>query len=581
VLLLTGAVLVLLTWAVCLGAMMLIGLPIAALSSSGPLRASDARRGMWWGLLVVTLVAYLVNLRWPLASGPSTTVMLAVVGLGVLGSVLLLRRRGWRRVLRWRVSVAVLAVGLGAALAYLAVASLGSVTNYDSGLYHLGAIRYAAEYPAIPGIANLYFPFGYANAAFPLGALLENGPWGADGFRLLNGLIIAAVVIDLIERALSRRWTAGFFVLLVGTSVLLAPMILLADYWVASPSQDTAVFAVTVAASAVIADAVAGGRRWVADAAVASAMGLLMVLLRPTMGAFLVTVLLVAIALRWRRGGVASLEFGRSAIMVAIAAVVAAIAATLRDVVLSGWLQYPLSLLAFDVPWRAPDPVNDRLATLGFHRDPTDLWDAAHGYGWIVAWLGRLPYQWESYLVLLLGAAALMSLVGADRIGTLRWRGMLGAMAPSIAAAVVWFVATPPAFRFAWGLIFSCFTIPIGWGIWRRRIARRHYTTSGCDVMVASIVSGVLVGTTLVAGVFRLDHATISDERTWVLGIRVPYAVTALPLVDTTSGVLPGGVTIQMPLNGEQCWAAFPVCTPRNPSSLRSRSDQVTDGFVS
>ena len=59
-------------------------------------------------------------------------------------------------------------MALAAAVVYLAVAALGPVTNYDSGLYHLGAIRYAADFATIPGLANLYFPFGYGNAEFPL-----------------------------------------------------------------------------------------------------------------------------------------------------------------------------------------------------------------------------------------------------------------------------------------------------------------------------------------------------------------------------------------------------------------------------
>ena len=79
---------------------------------------------------------------------------------------------------------------LAVAVMYLAAAALGPVTNYDSWLYHLGAIKYAGDFATIPGLSNLYFPFGYNTSLYPLGAFLGNGPWAGGGYRLANGLIV-------------------------------------------------------------------------------------------------------------------------------------------------------------------------------------------------------------------------------------------------------------------------------------------------------------------------------------------------------------------------------------------------------
>ena len=134
-------------------------------------------------------------------------------------------------------------------------------------------------------------------------------------------------------------------------------------------------------------------------------------------------------------------------------------AATTRDYLLSGWLQYPLSVFPFDVPWRAPDPAPERIATLGFHRDPTNLYEAADGWGWVGPWLARLPQQWETYAFVGLAVVTGVGLVLAARSGRpLRWRAVLLSTVPSVVMTVAWFVATPPSFRFAWGPVFTILT---------------------------------------------------------------------------------------------------------------------------
>lgn len=577
----TGSVLVLLTWALCLGALIVLGLPVAALTRRGPLGLADLRRGLWWGLLVVTVLSYAGNLIWPLASGAMAGVVgLVVVAAGAVSWVLV-RRRGWRASVCMGPWVGVLAMGLGAAVVYLAVAALGPVTNYDSGLYHLGAIRYAAEYATIPGLANLYFPFGYGNAEFPLAALLGNGPWELEGYRLLNGLVIAGVCLDLLLRALGGRRSPGLLVLMVGAVTLLVPMVALSDYWVTSPSQDSAVFAATVAASAYLADAVRGSRAWVADAAVAGAIGVLLVLFRPTMAAYLLAVLVVVVALRMRRGAGASPRFSAGASAVLIAGAAAAAVAAARDYVLSGWLQYPLSIWAFDVPWRAPDPMPERVATLGYHRDPTSIYEAAEGWGWILPWIGRLPEQWETWvIVVLLVAIAIGVGVARTQHVLLRWRPMLVATIPSVAMTAAWWLASPPSFRFAWGPVLTSLTVPLGWILWRVLRGGSEQEQRRWLTLVASGASLVIIGVVGVSAALRLDVGSMTQERTWALGVRIPYVVTPVAEKRMAPVVLSETLTVLVPQQSEQCWSTWPLCTPRPPYGMTLDTGELQRGFI-
>ena len=175
-LLLTGATLVVVTWTISLVALALMGLPISALTHDRAMSWADVRRGLWWGMTVATIVVMLLANLVALNSPVTLAVLASLTLAGALASIALVRRRGWAGEWKWSSSLIwVLPLAVIPTM-YLAVAALGPVTNFDSGLYHLNAIAHAAEFSAIPGLANLYAPLGYANAGFPLAAALESTP---------------------------------------------------------------------------------------------------------------------------------------------------------------------------------------------------------------------------------------------------------------------------------------------------------------------------------------------------------------------------------------------------------------------
>lgn len=578
-LLVSGTVLVLFTWGAALVILAAIGTPLATLLHRAPVNAGDLRRGLWWGLLTVAVAAYLINLAFPLGSALSIGTLGALAVGGLVVTFGILRQRGWDLRTHWGGAASLIAVMTAVVAIYLAVSALGPVTNYDTGLYHLGAIAYAAEFQTVPGLANLFFPLGYGNAEFPLAALLNSSPWGADGFRLLNGLIVVVLCLDLVLRALTRR-DAGFFVLLAGAPVVLVPMLALSDYWVTSPSQDSAVFVVTVAATGLLSNAVAGQREWLQEAATAAAASFLVVLLRPTMVVFALAVLVVLGILGTRRRKSDSPGWLASIVTVGVVGTLAAVAASLRDYVLSGWLQYPLSLVKFDVPWAASDPEGERLATLGYHRDPSNLWEAAGGWGWIRPWVEGLARQWELWLIILLTLISGLTFLLAFRASTsIRWRGLALTLGPSVVMSLFWWTMTPPSFRFAWGPIFTIFTVMIGWVAWRM---------SGVDpatpcrwaLKVTAIAALPVVGVAAYSALTRLDTESIQERRLWTLGVQVPYVVAPVQPVPTKAVTTEGGLVLHVPVDSEQCWSVFPLCTPRPSPSLRLDGTYLSDGLL-
>ena len=573
-----GPLLALLTWVFAVVAIIVVGLIPLQLVRNCRLTPAAIRAALWLGLVVLVPTIVLAGEWLSLRSVGAAAVVAVpiVVGLVLLG----VKRPRWAGSwiqLRRGPSV-VLLIGLGVVAVYLAVAAMGQVTNYDSGLYHLGAIAYAGDYPALRGLANVYLALGYGNSHVALSAFAGNGPWSGEGYRLVNGLLLIMFVLDLALRLTSRRRSAGTYILSVAVPIVVVPMLALADYWVTSPTSDTAVMVLTLVSTCYLADALGGSRVTARDLAVALGVAVIAITMRPTMLIYTGAVILVIVAVVVRRR-----MWTRMSLVWIITgiAVVTGLLQALRDRRLSGWLGYPLGLLPFNVPWRASDPSANRLATLGVARDPANWQDATSGWGWVPAWLARQPTQWETWVILILAMLAVVCLAIAWRClgrSALRLRGLVALVAPSSIAVVTWFLFLPPSFRFIWGPAFALVTAAIGWTLWRLNLRGIGVRALGAPLFIAAAL--VLIATSVVCGATRL-HMADQQSRTFVLGpLRISYSASAIPMPATKDVVSAGGVTVRMPIQTDQCWSVYPLCTPVLESALRSRGPSINDGFT-
>ena len=578
-----GAVAALVTWAVLVVALILVG--FAPVVTSHPGRSLKTLRvSMWWGLLIITLAVLLTNLFVPLR-GPTAL-------WGLLGAAVVFAATGLLAYSRHRAGIplvvksrltsgsVVLLVVIGLGLAYMAVAALGPVTNYDTGLYHLGAIKYSGDYATIPGIANLMNPIGYNNSLFPVAAVLGNGPWNGIGYRLVNGLFMAMMATDLLLRLLERRKSVGTYILLVSVVASWIPLIALSDYWVTSPTSDSAVMILTLVAVAYLADAIQrrdGGHR---DGLVAIVVAVLVVSMRPTMVFFLVSVVVVVIvrAIRARTHGHGIPRLGwvlGGLLSIALVAV-----QVVRDYRLSGWLEYPLSLVHFEVPWAAADPMYLRTATLGAARDPQNLWAAATGWAWVPTWFFHALTQWETYFFA-------VACVVAVALSVLAWRRtkasplrLLIALTPSAITVAAWWCLSPPSYRFIWGPLFSLALVPMGWALhslskdgWSFRRVRPFSTACYAG---AGIVAAVIVFCALV----RLDLPSMTEARSFQVGpISLAYVVTPIPRPPTAPTTMTTGLVIQVPTQSDQCWDVYPLCASGMDSTVGMLGKSIQDGF--
>lgn len=590
---LLGIALVLATWIVAGATLIAIGLLPASVVARGNPSATTSmviRHAIWWGL-AVTVMAVLGLNTFSRVSAPIVGIALLLIAAisGSTGAIVL-RKMG---ITGWHVTPSassatfwVLATVFVLAQVYWAWTALGPATNYDSGLYHLGAVTYASDYAAIPGMANLYPAFGYATAQFPLAAVFTQFGWGPESFRLINGFMLALVALDVILRVRRRPFTPGTYVLLVMVTVAWIALVGLADYWVTSPSQDTSAWLITAVAIAYLVDALdprAQTTERVAVSALTIALVTTLVLVRSTLAAF---ALLVLIVLAWnvrsqfRRGG----SFWKPATLLSGLVITAgALVLLVRDYLLSGWLMFPLDLLPTGARWQAADPAATSQAILGYHRDPGDIWGAADGWGWIPGWLGRLPSQWEFWAAALLWLVAVVALARVRTALRPYGRSIVLTALPVAGATVIWFLVTPPSPRFAWGLIFGLPAVLLGWALWATRGTQAIPAAPAGrsrDTWVLVAPTAGIAAVLAFSGLFRADSSAPREEFLWA-GLRaMQIPVVPVPQPGVSERTLPSGLTVLVPDEGELCWARFPLCSPSPNPSLGLLGADLSDGLV-
>jgi len=568
---LVGGFLVLISWLVITAALILVGLPFVS-RGNRRLDVAQLATAAWWGLLVLVALGLALAFFVPLHSlAAGVAVLITIAAMGTVG--LMRARRTGFDVSSISRSTWVWLIGLGISIAFLAVVVMGPVTHYDAGLYQVSATRYAADYPVIAGLTNLYAPLGYGNAQPILAALTGIGPWGENGFRLVNGLFLVLLTLEATGRLLCRPRTVGTAVAIVAVALVFPPMMWMADFWVASPTPDVPTLVVTLVMAIYWAATLSGTPRAGASVDPPAATTLptlvllagLLISLRPTMIPFALTLLLLTGLLELKRKNVRALRESIPAISVIA---VLLILTAMRDRMLSGWWYYPLSVASFDVPWRAVDPTGLRSATLGFARNPEDFQSATTGWAWIGSWLGRLPDQWDPWWLLagLLMGLFLLALARIRR-ESVDLAGLLYALVPFAIGIIVWFAFSPPAFRFGWGPLFGAVAIVLGWAV-----SRLNWTP-----IVASLSS---LGLVLAAGaslIVKVDLDQPIEVTSW-WGLEYGYVPLPTPEVSTIE--LESGIDVLVPVEGDQCWGNYPLCTPNPPTDLTPIGGTFDQGLV-
>lgn len=434
---------------------------------------------------------------------------------------------------------------------------------YDTGLYHLNAVRWAAEYPVVPGLANLHVRLGLNNSAFLYFALLDIGPLAHRVHIVGMGFLILLTLARCLAagfRLWPERQVPDLRTLF--DALFLAPLVVwtIKSGEASSLSPDGVVFLLQMQmASMLLSRPEEGQGAWRPAIPVAflAAIGMTVKL---SSVAFGVTAAVAAVALA--RSGRSVLSCWRPALRASAAAGVVLVVWGARGIVLSGYPVFPATVGAVNVEWRVPEAIAQ-----AFSRG-VESWARLPGgeagavladRQWLPLWGARILRHYQFAVVLPLALAFAGALVALVRRAA-GWRDargrILAVLLPPAAGLAFWLVVAPDP-RFAGG----CFWI-LGLGCLSPALyGLRPALAAGFAVLFALLVIPLTVPARYLA-------------RTW----RNPGPA---PRVSMRQATTASGLTVFLPAQGDQCWDSPLPSSPRLNPRLRLRvENDVRSGFT-
>lgn len=550
-------------WFVLAAIMAGVGLLIRRALGGGAPTSRDAVLAPWLGWCGVLGLLQVWHLF--VAVGPAALALVAVIGLCGLGFEA--RTLGRLVAANRRRLVPAAAVLLVCAF-WLADHALQQPNNYDSALYHLNAVRWAREYPIVPGLANLHGRLGFNSATFLYTAMLDFGPLAHRSHQAASGFLVLLMLgvglhgwLSVLARAPASVGARECFY-----AAFVSPMVAWAvtTGQLSSPSPDLPAFLLGAMASGELLGLIERPGTAVAPRRAAMAgvciLAMAAILVRSNLAVFGI----VAGGIAWVVHGRGSprREWGLSLALVAGLALLLLVPWSLRSVILTGYVAYPLPIGRLPVDWAVP------AAAARSEMDWIKAWGRTPGchpaqvlqdWAWLRPWLARTIRESGLQTV----APVLTALAGA---AVLLWRQRCGrpsgwpracwlALVPALAGELAWFWSAPNP-RFQGSLPWV-----IGLGALVLALPR-----AGRLPRIALAVHGLVI---LFLFVSPRELLTSWED---------PGAAFRVPMVSQQTE---SGLVVLVPAEGRLVWDSDLPATPRLDPTLRLRGPgDLARGFM-
>jgi hypothetical protein len=579
--LLIVAAAILLTWAVC--AVVLIGLGALALR---PLAGNLPQKHFlsdefWMGLTIAVAVLEIWSLF--LRVSLATPILLGILGLtGLAWNGADILRRARKAASGRATMIAVFA----AIVIYIALRAAGPCNHFDTGLYGEPAIRWIEAYPAVPGLANVHGRLGFDSAVFLCVAAMGQGFWRGLGFHLFTGFVLAAMwtaVLPAWPRLL--RLAPGD----LGNAAdwFHAILVIPAAMWstraqiVGTASDEPANVVCLLAAGILIAHlarAAAAKENDEPESKGERNSGQLRLVVAAAMLALAVafkisTIVFAALAWVVCFGALWSASRGthkRKSLLAGsfVLPAVILIPWLARNLILSGYPFFPSTFLGIRADWRVPQAAANVLSSWvhSWGRNPDAHVVETQGWEWFLPWLLRTIRMREQFQIPMLfsvgGAAA--ALIAHARLARRERKRWLWLLAPSLAGLVFWFMESPDT-RFGAAAIWTT-----------------GATLGALGILSAPKISRILRPRVFATGIL-IAAAWCLFSFGWQESFRPLASVhgfIALPEARVAPRQTRSGLTVYVPINGQQCWDAPLPCTPYFDPTLQLRTPgRLRDGF--
>jgi hypothetical protein len=551
-----------------------------------------------WGTLIVVLQV------WHLFLPINGWAFAVVAVLGILGLILHWGKiaGAWRalRGLGWRFGL-LLAIGL----IWLAGQAMGPPgPGGDSGLYHLPAVLWYRTFPVVPGLGNVHDRLGFNNSYFLYVALLDAAPSVVRCYHLVNGLLVAVAMTQLLLGLFSaaRDWPRARLSDLLQALLLFSLLISARSaVFISTIAPNVAVYVLGIVVGVQLLEFLQAANEDPSRPPYAivflSCVGITLKLSFLALGAAAsATALGIWFARRRKEGGGSLLSVG--AVSFACAAL-PLIPWVIHGIILTGYIAFPSTFGAMPVDWRVPRSValRQQREIYSWARKPwANPADVLGNWKWLRPWL------WDNiHRSLLIGPCVLALLSGIlilafwlrNRLAV-RGRVWLFFLTPA-AALAFWFVTAPaPEFAGAAFVLLGCGAAAFALAPHCESAARflssgrGRSTATWCFRLVICMAALMLIsGKSAAVRTLRRERslptalAQLGVNSEFVMGHPFYDRLEPVPRPPYTTFVTDSGLHLNVPANDVFCWEIPLPSAPRPISNLALRHDgRLQDGFV-
>jgi hypothetical protein len=180
------------TWNCLIILLFLIGIGLLSICKADCFKRSSDRfiAAIWLGIIAFSLVLLTSSLVLPLSP---------LVGWGIavsLAAVSLISKQTQNEIVALRSSISLrLILGFLTLELLVAVLTTQQIVWFDTGLYHLGSIRWLSEFGAVPGVALINAKFGFTSSWFAFAAPLIPKFVGDRVGAIANGFVFLIAII--------------------------------------------------------------------------------------------------------------------------------------------------------------------------------------------------------------------------------------------------------------------------------------------------------------------------------------------------------------------------------------------------
>jgi hypothetical protein len=428
----------------------------------------------------------------------------------------------------------------------------------DTGLYHAQSIQWIEKYRCVPGLGNLHFRLAFNSSFFVLSAFYGFSFLLGQTCYSLNPYLCVLFAVSVLVH-LRKSMVSGNHRLLFILLFLFVAYYSVFEVYVSSPSPDL----IAAIMLFYIFLLVIREERSFFSTGTLLAMALVT--------SFLLTIKLSQMPVLFFLGYFflnKELRLSQRILLPLLAPAVVLLPWLIRNVVLSGYLAYPLpGLDLFSFDWKIPaasvTAVKNWIRSWAIMpgQTPENVFRLSPGE-WLPVWFHRLPGFYRFSLAVCFLSPVIVAAARIrkkDKLG----RELVTFWSVCFAGLVFWF-ATAPDIRFAYGFILFCVAIPLA-----------AFTGLLGRVRPKTLTGGVLAFVVL----FGLVHAISPQLRTSPEKL-VEHLWRPEPLKEArTVEKKARNLTVSVPAVGNMCYNAAIPCTPYFNPDLELRGTRLDDGF--